>query len=138
MCDWTDTSYALLRASFEAVPAGPTRAAALKRVELLGDKPYEVDSVSAKEWHDLAAESQGLAETYPVELAKLLIRIGCAAEGGYVIDGLTRLLKWHFPDNPVQKAEVADAFLKEENCLGARGLSEQNRTMLRQMLKARP
>jgi uncharacterized protein YjbI with pentapeptide repeats len=128
VCDWKDTSYAVLRASIEAAPVnlvlGPTRAEALKRVERLNINSQQDDALIVEGWHDLAEESQRSAETYPQGLAKLLIRIGCAAEEGYVIDGLIHSLDVRFGDNTVQKAEVADAFLKEENCPSARGLSE--------------
>jgi hypothetical protein len=66
---------------------------------------------------------EGIGQDDPEELAKQVIRIGCVAEGGYVIGELIQQLPRRFPFHAVQKAEVADAFLKEENCSGARGLS---------------
>jgi Pentapeptide repeats (8 copies) len=134
-CDWSDQAYAALKKLLEALPARSLRSFALEWIEQLGEKPYEEDPVSAKAWRDLAAESQLSAKAYPGELAKRLIGIGCAAnEAPYVVGGLIEQLDVRFQGNPAQKAEVARAFLDEANCPGARGLSEEKKTKLRQIL----
>jgi uncharacterized protein YjbI with pentapeptide repeats len=133
-CDWSDGSYATLKSFLEAAaPSALVSMQQLEMIEPLGQKPYEEDAASARVWRELSAQTQQSAKAYPGELAKLLIRIGCVAQGSYVIDGLIQSLDWRLRDNPVQKAEVADAFLREENCQGARGLSEQNKIKLLQM-----
>jgi hypothetical protein len=133
VCDWK-YAYAVLKARIETVPDVRRRDAALERIAPLGKEPYEEDAVSAKDWRELAAESQRSAATYPEALAKLLMTISCGADGApYVIGGMIRELDRRFRDNPAQKAEVARVFLDEWNCPGARGLSGENKAKLRQM-----
>jgi len=132
-CDWRDEAYSALKALVEAIPAGSQRNSALKRVESLGQKPFEEDGPSAKAWRELVAETRR-SEAYPGELAKRLIGIGCAAsEAPYVVGGLTEQLDARF-NSHAARAEVARAFLDEENCPGAQGLSEAKKTKLRQIL----
>jgi Pentapeptide repeats (8 copies) len=131
-CDWSDQAYAALKTLIEARPA---HSFALEWIKQLGEKPYEEDPGSAKAWRDLAAESQLSAKAYPGELAKRLIRIGCAAnEAPYVVGGLIEQLDVRFQRNSAQSAEVARAFLDEANCPGAQGLSEEKKSKLRQIL----
>ncbi len=125
-CDWTDASYVALKAHIDTAPSGSNRDNALKSIEPLGQTPYEEDTASAMAWRDLAAESQRSAPTYPGELAKLLIRIGCGAgEAPYVIGGLIRQFDDRFRYNPAEKAEVAGAFLDEAHCPGARSVRKE-------------
>jgi hypothetical protein len=130
---WTKAWYAGLEASIKKALADFTRYDALRRIEPLGKEPNEEDAASAKDWDRLAAESQRLAKTYPKELAKLLISIGCEADSPYVIGGLIRQLDDRFRENPAQKTEISRIFLDEAKCPGARGLSEENQAKLRQM-----
>ena len=63
--------------------------------------------------------------------AKVLKEIGCTADGArYVIATLTPNLDERFDGNRPQEVEVADAFLDEAKCPGARGLSEENKAKL--------
>jgi uncharacterized protein YjbI with pentapeptide repeats len=134
VCHWDDVWYAALKERIETVPEAFLRDAALKLIEPLGKQPYEEDAASAQEWRDLAAESQRSAKTYPGELAKALIMIGCGASGApYVIGGLVQQLDGRFGDNLAQKAKVARAFLDEAKCPGAKGLSAENKARLREM-----
>jgi len=50
-----------------------------------------------------------------------------------VVGGLTEQLDVRF-NSHAARAEVARAFLDEENCPGAQGLSEAKKTKLRQIL----
>ena len=109
-CDWRDEAYSALKALVEAIPAGSQRNSALKRIESLGQKPFEEDGPSAKAWRELVAETRR-SEAYPGELAKRRIGIGCAAsEAPYVVGGLTEQLDARF-NSHAARAEVARAFL---------------------------
>jgi hypothetical protein len=133
-CDWTEAAYAALRVRIETVPAGRGRTVALNRIALLRKEPYEEDAVSAKDWRELATASQRSAETYPGELTRLLITIGCGATGvPSVIGGLISQVDFRLAGKPALQAEVARAFLDEANCAGAQGLSEADKGKLRKM-----
>jgi len=113
---------------------GPERDYALQQIEALGQEPFKEDPESGQRWRDLETESQGSAKTYPEDLAKLAVTIGCGAdEAPYVLAGLIQQLDNRFENKLAQKAQVADAFLHETDCPGARGLSEENKTKLREM-----
>jgi hypothetical protein len=133
-CSWSEAVYAALKARIETVPAGFLRDEALKLIEPLREGPYEADAKSAKDWRDLAAASQSTAEAYPGELAKRLITIGCAADGApFVVGRLINQLDYRFRHSRAQMAVVADAFLDEAKCPGARGLSEDYKARLRRV-----
>ena len=134
VCDWGDASYAALKASIETAPQGPPRDEALKWIARLGERPYEEDPGSAKAWRDLAAESELSGKAYPDELARQLIEIGCGADGApSVISGLVAQVYLRFRVNSAEAAEVARGFLDDANCPGVYGLSEDNKTRLRQI-----
>ena len=134
LCLWGDASFAALKAEIEKAPEGGMRNGALDRIAPLGKKPYEKDPAAAKAWDDLAGASQKSAAAYPERLAARLIAIGCDDDGApFVIRGLIRQLDDRFLGDRARKAEIASAFLKEENCPGARGLSDDDRATLRKM-----
>jgi uncharacterized protein YjbI with pentapeptide repeats len=144
VCD-PKIAYMVLEAGIGTVPDVGRRDAALKRIAPLAKEPYDEDAVSAKDWLDLAAESQRSAETYPEALAELLIKIGCGVDGApYVISGLIRQSSERFRKKvmqgkkAVQESEIARAFLDEASCPGAQGLSEENKAKLRQMRGPEP
>ena len=134
-CDWSETSYAALKSLIEnSVAFGVTRDRALQRIGKLEKPPYAADEGSTKSWTDLARGSAHSEDAYFNTHAKTLEEIGCAANGApYVIAGLIPQLDRRFERNLSQEAEVADAFLKEEKCPGARGLSEENKAKLREI-----
>jgi hypothetical protein len=80
--------------------------------------------------HSAASDRQSLAKT--------LIEIGCARDGGpYVIGRLMAQFSLRFqgfeeitPQEVEQEAKVAAAFLDESKCPGALGLSEENKAKL--------
>ena len=128
-CDWSETSYAALKSLIEnSVPAGGRHDQALQQIKVLEEPPYVADEASAKAWMDLAsARPPGSFDTQ----AKVLKEIGCTADGArYVIATLTPNLDERFDGNRPQEVEVADAFLDEAKCPGARGLSEENKAKL--------
>jgi len=136
-CDWSETSYTALRSLIEnSVPlAGGQRDQALEQIAILEKPPYVVDEGSAKAWADLAKESARSAGSYFDTLAKILSLLGCQDGARYVIDGLIRVqgLDYRFEWKSAQEAQVATAFLDEEKCPGARGLSEESKTRLREI-----
>jgi uncharacterized protein YjbI with pentapeptide repeats len=149
-CPWSEKSYAELKSLIESSVSLPGRRdQVLPRLTILEHQPDGADEVSAEAWTNLAKESAPSAGSYFNALAKKLKEIGCAAEGApYVINGLMRpagvgrgrvaavdlvLLDRRFAGNPSQEAEVAAAFLDEANCLGARGLSEENKAKLQEI-----
>ncbi len=127
VCDWSDQSYGVLKSQIEQMPSGNARDQALKRIEPLGQKPYEEDPKSANAWRTLEQASNRSAETYPQRLAETLIKLGCDAAGPpYVIGGIYRRLN-PIDLNSEKTAEIAAAFLNESKCPGARGLSAEDR-----------
>jgi hypothetical protein len=138
-CNWSEKSFAALKSLIEnEVPVGQRDQALRQIARTLEKPPYVADEASAKAWTDLAKGSACPAGSYFNTLAKTFIEIGCAAEGGpYVIGSLLRpiayqvLLDLRFAGNLSEEAEVAAAFLDKEKCLGARGLSEENKAKLR-------
>jgi class 3 adenylate cyclase/uncharacterized protein YjbI with pentapeptide repeats len=134
-CDWSEASYAALKSLIEtSVPAGSQRDEALRRIAITLEKPpFVADEASAKAWMDVAKWSARSAGYFDA-LAKTLKEIGCAADGGpYLIAGLIQGLDHHFEGNLVQEPEVAATFLDEASCPGARGLSEPDKNVLREI-----
>jgi hypothetical protein len=133
-------SYTALKSRIEAITEGPERNYAVQQIEALGQEPFIEDPESGPRWRQLNTESQlSAALNYPEELARLLITTGCGVDGATnVIAGVLEQLDDRLEDNPAQRAKVATAFLDEANCPGARGLSRQNKTKLRQMRDAEP
>jgi hypothetical protein len=107
-CKWSETSYAALKSVIEnSVPAGPRRDQKLRQIEVLEKPPYVADARSAKAWTDLAEKSARPAFNAQ---AKVIKKIGCAAEGApYVIGGLVKQLYRLSDHNLLQ--EVVAAFL---------------------------
>jgi uncharacterized protein YjbI with pentapeptide repeats len=144
-CEWSKKSYEALKLLIESSSA---RDQALRQISILEKPPYRADKSSAEAWTNLAEVSARSAGSYFNTLAEILKEIGCAADGApYVINGLMRPLGaiglrgvvavnlvWldrRFEGNPSQEAEIANSFLDETKCPGARGLSEENKAKLR-------
>jgi hypothetical protein len=137
-CDWSEKSYLALKSLIEQqVPQGHERAEALERIEPLGKSPYATDKTSAA-WRDLEGSSPS-PEDYFRGIASQLKQIGCTANGApYVIGGLISQLDERLKDSLVQEAAIAGTFLDEGKCPGARGLSEENKSKLRQIRDRMP
>jgi hypothetical protein len=126
----------------------------LRRIAPLEVKPYIGDPISAKRWLDLTNASKVSATSYPKRLAEDLIGLGCKIPVTspmknfeeetkfradldrrlhYIIHGLIHQLNWRFDSNPLQKAEIAAAFLNEASCRGARGLSKADKAELQEI-----
>ena len=139
-CDWSEAYYAALKSLIERhVPEGDRRDRALKSIDPLGQPLYIEDEVSAKGWRDLEKFSPS-PEAYRKRVADGLKTIGCNANGApYVMAGLIRQLdNRFFWGSSVLEATVAAAFLDEAHCPGARGLSEEKKARLQQMLQWAP
>jgi len=76
-------------------------------------------------------------EVYAKSLAGQWRELGCAAEGApYVLHGLIARLRWWdspFRDRSDEATSVAAAFLDEAHCLGAHGLSEADKAILKEI-----
>jgi hypothetical protein len=119
----------------EQVPQGGSRAAALKSIEQRLDptKPLKEEDEMAKVWEVLVGSSPA-TEAYEKRLAEFWRETGCAAEGApYVIGRLLDHLGSPFSPFSAQSPQVpalAAAFLDEEHCPGARGLTEAEKAKL--------
>jgi hypothetical protein len=134
-CDWTKDYYEALEAKIDAVPPGPLRDQALRRLEPLGDDRHLLgDEIASEAWLTLEKASTATRESYPARLAQTLSETGCDERGApYVIRGLLAQLDERFGQGvQPDKAAVAKAFL-EPSCDGARGLSDDEKARLHQL-----
>jgi hypothetical protein len=103
--------------------------------------PLEGEDDMAKVWEAQARSSPTL-EVYEKHLAEIWREIGCVGEGApYVIRGLLiRLEKGSplFDAQSPQPRELAKAFLDEEHCPGAHGLSEADKAKLKAIRDGSP
>jgi hypothetical protein len=123
----------------EQVPEDRVRHIALELIAPL-DPARRLDSeeAMAKAWADLAQSSPSL-DVYEKSLAVSLRETGCDANGApYVIRRLLGKLDTRFTSGSPQPAALATAFLDDAQCPGARGLSEEEKVMLREIRDGRP
>jgi uncharacterized protein YjbI with pentapeptide repeats len=143
-------------------PKGEALERALKQLDTLNPEDLSIDAAldpPATRWGELAAASPR-DEEYETALAASLQETGCAADGApYVIRGLLRRLertpernvpnmprncRWGarfaapreyvFSDASPYPAALARTFLDEKTCPGARGLSEEDKGRLREVI----
>ncbi len=120
----------------EQVPEGRERADAMKSIEqrLDPEKPLDGEDEMAKIWTDQAG-SPPAKDVHEKRLAEVWRETGCAAEGApYVVRGvLVRLggVGRPFDEQSPQPSALAAAFLDEEHCPGARGLTEVEKAKLK-------
>jgi uncharacterized protein YjbI with pentapeptide repeats len=139
-CKWTTKTFAEHLLSFEsALPQDID-----EREEIL-TRIAELDPDKKSDWRPddwKLLERRPEPKDYEKKLAAKLRQIGCAAEGApYVIHALlgARLFEHVIKtlelrlDDPAQRADIAKAFLNEEHCPGARGLSGQDKAVLREI-----
>ena len=135
-CDWSPLSYAALKRHLEQeIPNGKNRDRALEQITIvdpaneIGDEKSRADA-----WADLARSSPS-SEIYLKGLVTQLQAIGCdAATAPYVTRGLIRSVFGPATRNP--PAVLAAAFLDEAKCPGARGLSDNEKETLREVVRA--
>ncbi|HEV2099347.1 MAG TPA: pentapeptide repeat-containing protein, partial [Stellaceae bacterium] len=133
-CDWTPASYAALKAEIEkAMPPGPSRDAALKRIAVLEKPPEAGDDKLAGLWTALSKPRPRTG--YGAALAITLQRYLCTADSvADAIGGLVPQLDDRFVGDSTQEAELANAFLDESKCPAAHGLSEETKSRLQQIV----
>jgi uncharacterized protein YjbI with pentapeptide repeats len=138
-CDWTAEDFKKLKVLIaEVVPQGDHRRDAMERIEEKLDpdptKTLAGEDEMAKLWND-RANSSPTTEVYEKRLAGIWEQIGCAAEGApYVIRGLLAHFAYYrnpFEAQSSQPYKLAQAFLDEEQCPGAHGLTEDEKAKLR-------
>jgi hypothetical protein len=108
---------------------------ALEGIAILdpGNLNEKGDRAISEEWDKLAASPPSIPE-YEVILAKVLQDTGCDSEGApYVIRGLLRTSFDRFASASPHPRRVAATFLNEAQCPGARGLSEDDKALLRRI-----
>jgi hypothetical protein len=106
----------------------------MKRIEKLDPaKALEGEAEMAKVW-EAQARSSPATDVYEKRLAGIWQEIGCSAEWApYVVRGL--LDRWEgsallFSAQSPQPSVLAAAFLDEEHCPGARGLTDAEKAKL--------
>jgi Pentapeptide repeats (8 copies) len=130
-----------LSAIAEQVPAGYFTLATLTIKERLDPmKPVEGEDEMAKVWKTQAGSSPA-TEVYERRLVEIWSDVGCGAEGPYVLRGLlVHLEGGHSPfrrQSP-QLPALAKAFLDEEHCPGAHGLTEPEKARLKEIRDRSP
>jgi uncharacterized protein YjbI with pentapeptide repeats len=121
---------------------GNARAKALAWIEgrLDPNRAMKSETEIAKIWADLERSHTTSDEVYATALGSRLLKLGCAADrdgAPYVIVGLLRQLEGGYWDDDTFFAEhsqwkriLAKAFLDEEHCTGARGLTDDDKERL--------
>ena len=142
MCDCTAASFAALKQRIAAeVPEGDIKHEAMEKIERRLDptKVLKGEDEMAKVWAARERESP-TPSVYAKGLADQWHKTGCAAEvAPYVLHGLIAQLNDPF-DSPLRgqsdaAKDLAAAFL-DENCAGARGLSEADKAKLKKIAAA--
>ena len=117
------------------VADGEMRDKVLRQIAILDPALTVADEEEmAKDWADAAHSSFD-----PAAYERDLREIGCSEEGAPMVIRafLDRLLSRFEPDSP-QPAPLAAAFLDEAQCPGARGLSQDDKNMLRALRTPAP
>lgn len=133
-CDLNyDDPYAPLNMKIiEETPKGKNRDEAMKALSRFDPsltRPNE--DKMAQAWNELA-KSAPASDVYNANLAKALMSIGCQPNGApYVIQGLARHVVGLLAQNDLSQASaVSAAFLDQDKCPGAHGLSDYARSRL--------
>jgi hypothetical protein len=145
ICDWTaQTLKQLTDTIVAAVPEGPSRQAALERIDpRLNPAPTEPDTegLAIDAFWNKRDTTPPPIGVYEVKVAEEWQKAGCAADGApHVVArlarrllGLESLKSSPFSENSPQPAQLAADFLAD-GCAGARGLPEEIRAKLRTLL----
>jgi uncharacterized protein YjbI with pentapeptide repeats len=136
-CDWSPESFNELKDMIaEQIPEGYRRREAVKRVgqSLDPSKPLDGENEMAKIWEAQARFSLAI-EAYEKRVAGIWRETGCAAEGApYVLRQLLSSLdSTPFDAQSPQKPVLAAAFLDEEQCPCARGLTNGEKAKLKEI-----
>jgi uncharacterized protein YjbI with pentapeptide repeats len=134
-CDWSVESFAVLKRLIEeGVPKGDRRDQALKRIETL-NPAMQLDGQAdmAKAWAEFAQSSPPLA-VYKQRLAEEFEAMGCNPDATlYTIRRLIFYITARLGETPHAAAALADAFLDETNCQGARSWPKAEKIELRRI-----
>jgi uncharacterized protein YjbI with pentapeptide repeats len=96
-------------------------------------KALEGEDEMAKVWQSQAGSSP-TPDVYENRLAGILRETGCAADGApYVLRGLLANLDNRFGAQSPQPSALAKAFLDEEHCPGAHGLTDAEKAKLKEI-----
>jgi len=121
----------------QAVPQGELKTKALMRIDKqLGLKGSE-EKEMAEAWSELGDQEAGDVE-FEVGLAGQLLAAGCTSDGAsYVIHGLLQQTALDTGGRSMQPS-LAKAFLEQEHCAGAYGLSEDDKARLIEFRERKP
>jgi len=148
-CNWSATQFhSLTQQITEDTPPGDWRLQALARIEALDPaKPMDGETDIAKAWANLER-----SQPEPDVQQNILRETGCKAAAPYVIQGFifqggvksrynglivneygTGPFGGRFGVDRSHPAALAHSFLDDANCPGARGLSKDDRSSLREI-----
>jgi uncharacterized protein YjbI with pentapeptide repeats len=158
MCNWSATQFGSLKEQItQHTPAGEWRSEALGRIEMALDpaRPLDGEKDMAKAWADLEHPQPALDaqqnEQQNILRENILRETGCSEKAApYVIQGLmfqggvtiryngiavnqTEPFGGRFGADRAHPAALARSFLDEANCPGAGGLSEADKSSLREI-----
>jgi hypothetical protein len=136
ICDWNAKTFKDLKELIaKEVPAGQMRENALQRIAVLDPgRPAPEEKDGAKAWAD-AARARFDAAAHE----RYLLKVGCSEDGApYVISALAENLQARFEAGSPHVTALAALFLDEAQCPGARGLSEDDKNMLRALRDPAP
>jgi len=126
------------------VPDGELRRKALERLQQLDPAASPSDEgESAKSWAESVASPPTEAD-YFKRVTEEFLKTGCEQDGApYVIRAMLvtlhrRTLDSRFINGSPEVHEIANAFLDEEKCRGAAGLSEEDKAELRELRDSPP
>jgi hypothetical protein len=135
---WTAKDFADLKQLIETVIPSPgfQRTLALRRIAQLDPDPEMKSEWQPDAW--IRLERLQPPKEYEKTLAAGLRQIGCAAEGApYVIRGFLRAsFDKRFTADPAQAAAVAQYFLDDARCPGARGLLDEDKAALEEIQRS--
>jgi uncharacterized protein YjbI with pentapeptide repeats len=129
-CEWTPEAFDELNELIESGTSGQDRDEALRQIAVLDPgKESPTDGETARAWADLARTPLAL-DIYENGLREA----GCDKAGApYVIRRLLEDLSDRFEENSPRPAALAAMFLDETQCAGANGLTDEDKTRLREI-----
>ena len=143
VCDWADTLDSLKRSFQQYVPESGRRTETLAQLERRLDPKRALDGEDemARRWVELQDASPH-PDIYEEKLADLWRGIGCSSDGApFVLTGLVFTMSIPssspFTSDSMQVPRLAADFLKQD-CVGARGISEDTRATLIKLRDAVP
>jgi hypothetical protein len=142
VCGFSPAAFATLKKMIGTeVPAGRFRDDALRRMARLDPDDQSIDAKldpPANRWKEFEAAPPDRDE-FEKGLADIFNKIGCAADGApYVVHYLTGWLGYRFAPGSSHPAVLAQAFLDDTKCPGARGLTDADKAKLRDIAAKAP